>query len=114
METDVVCPDCGKVIAPPGEVDDALRCRCGERGRSRISPETVSTRPSLSVALPEQTKDDTDTLPAETAEAAPKQEKRCYVCGTALEGRTRLKDHLGRYWCKECAAADERVKKRQE
>ena len=37
-----------------------------------------------------------------------------YVCGTNLAGRTRLKDHLGRYWCKECAAADKRAKERED
>ncbi len=41
-----------------------------------------------------------------------KPQKTCYVCGTNLEGKKRLKDHLGRYWCTRCAAADERTKKK--
>lgn len=90
MSTEVVCPDCGKVIAPRGSVSDSMRCRCAEAA-------TSSARSSA----PES-----DELTA--------TEKKCYVCGKSLAGRTRLKDHLGRYWCKECAAADERAKRRQD
>ena len=120
METEVTCPDCGKVIAPPGAVDNTLRCRCGEQRGPKVSVEEVSTRPRISVPVPPiapkpapamraPTADDSDT-PSVSA----RPEKKCYVCGTSLEGRTRLKDHLGRYWCKECAAADERAKKRED
>ena len=115
METDVVCPDCGKVIAPAGTVENSLRCRCSESRGSRISADQVSIKPKISVPIPIESpaKDDTDTLPAEN-DSPVTREKKCYVCGKELAGRTRLKDHLGRYWCKECAAADERAKKRQE
>jgi hypothetical protein len=120
METDVVCPDCGKVIAPAGTVEDILRCRCGER--EPLSPSTVSTRPRISVPIPPPAApsrsaptEDLDSLDsADSANLKPSTEKNCYVCGASLAGRTRLKDHLGRYWCKECAAADERAKKRED
>jgi hypothetical protein len=87
--------------------------------------EQVPTRPRVSVPIPPpddvtseideglSDKRESDSLDlASIGGAAP--EKRCYVCGTNLAGRTRLKDHLGRYWCKECAAADERAKRREE
>jgi hypothetical protein len=117
METDVTCPDCGKVIAPPGAVENVLRCRCAENKVPKTSPDRVPTRPRISVPIPdaappEPTKDDTDSL--DTSAGPTSNEKKCYVCGTDLAGRTRLKDHLGRYWCKECAAADARAKKREE
>ena len=122
METDVVCPDCGKVIAPPGAVDNALRCRCAENKVPKASPDRVPTRPRISVPIPapeattptsaSATNGDTDALDDPTPLVS--REKKCYVCGADLAGRTRLKDHLGRYWCKECAAADERAKKREE
>ena len=81
METEITCPDCGKVIAPPGSgVDPTARCRCAqEAARS-------------SIPIPNN--------------------KHCYVCGRDLTGRKRLKDHLGRYWCGDCAKADKRAKKR--
>src|SRR5687767_8583802 len=122
METEVTCPDCGKVIAPPGAVDNILRCRCAENRGPKMSPDRVSTRPNISVPIPEpeparqsessDDKDDTDTLDANAALTS--TEKKCYVCGADLAGRVRLKDHLGRYWCKQCAAADERAKRREE
>jgi hypothetical protein len=118
METDVVCPDCGKVIAPAGAVDDTLRCRCAD-ARTRgpaLSVEDVPLRPSISIPIPDvatKQKDDTDTLPP-PPELSGAKEKKCYVCGADLAGRVRLKDHLGRYWCKQCAAADERQKRREE
>lgn len=84
MATEVVCPDCGRYIAPEGAVDSAIRCRCAEQAaaaqRKRSVPEGKG--------------------------------KVCYVCNKNLSGRLRLKDHLGRYWCQECAKADERAKKR--
>jgi hypothetical protein len=80
METEVFCPDCGKVIAAPGEIEESRRCQCAQRQDEALS----------------------------------KAAKVCYICGKSLEGRTRLKDKLGRYWCKKCAAADERAKKRVE
>ncbi|HEX8523790.1 MAG TPA: hypothetical protein VF669_16155, partial [Tepidisphaeraceae bacterium] len=78
---EITCPDCGKVIAPEGAIADKLRCRCGEESAKK-----------------------------QTA-VAPRPTKSCYVCGANLEGKKRLKDHLGRYWCKSCAEADERAKK---
>src|SRR5688572_19479194 len=81
METEITCPECGKVIAPPSsKVDRTAHCRCAEE----------AARPS--VALP--------------------QTKNCYVRGANLSGRKRLRDHLGRYWCADCARADRRAKKR--
>jgi uncharacterized C2H2 Zn-finger protein len=119
MDTEVTCPDCGKVIAPAGAVDNALRCRCGEAPNGpKVTPDEVPLRPSISVQVPEvpvaNTSDDSDTSGSSESLTATKKEKKCYVCGADLAGRTRLKDHLGRYWCKECAAADERAKKREE
>jgi len=84
--TEVVCPDCGKYIAPKGAVEAPLRCRCGEEEHA-----SRSTAPS------------TPGLP---------QVKRCYVCSADITHRKRLKDHLGRYWCGDCARADHRAKKR--
>ncbi len=81
--TEVVCPDCGKYIAAQGQVEPLLRCRCA------------------------------DAEAAAAAASSPKeQRKTCYVCGNDVTTRKRLKDHLGRYWCGECARADERAKKR--
>lgn len=80
--TDVVCPDCGKYIAPIGAVEAHLRCHCADE-QDRASAPSV-----------------------------PPPQKRCYVCSTDLSNRKRLKDHLGRYWCDECAKADKRAKKR--
>ncbi|HEV2296215.1 MAG TPA: hypothetical protein VGR35_20390 [Tepidisphaeraceae bacterium] len=82
--TEVICPDCGKYIAPPGAVEATLRCRCAD-----------------------------EEAAANAAPAPPAQQvKRCYVCAADITNRKRLKDHLGRYWCDECARADERAKKR--
>jgi hypothetical protein len=119
METEVHCPDCGKVIAPEGTVDDVVRCRCAENRVAKTSVDQVSSRLNISIPIPEpepfaDDKDDTDTLDAESAAALTSTEKTCYVCGANLSGRVRLKDHLGRYWCKECAAADERARKRED
>jgi hypothetical protein len=119
METEVTCPECGKVIAPPGAVENGLRCRCAENRVPRTSLDSVPTRPSISIPIPppaaepepapSSSGDDLDAIGTPTT-----TEKRCYVCGADLAGRTRLKDHLGRYWCKECAAADARAKKRED
>ena len=127
METHVTCPDCGKVIAPPGEIDNVLRCRCAENRVSKLNPERISSRPNISVPVDEiarslaepefsdsDDKSDTDTLDAESNAALTSTEKKCYVCGADLAGRVSLKDHLGRYWCKECAAADARAKRRED
>lgn len=88
METDITCPDCGKIIAPPGQVPESNRCQC-------------AASPSAATPEPEELE-------------APKATKTCYVCGRNLHGVKRVKDSRGRYWCKECADADERAKKRQE
>ena len=119
METEVTCPDCGKVIAPPGTVDNVLRCRCAEQRVPKTSPDRVPTRPRISVPIPDPAppappKDENDTTDEDAAAALTSTEKKCYVCGADLAGRVRLKDHLGRYWCKECAAADDKRKKREE
>ena len=92
MPTEVVCPDCNKVIAPAGEVEDAVRCHCGDD----------FSRPS--------------TKPFEPSEEQPRAArpaKACYVCGVDLTNQIRLKDHLGRYWCEECTEAERRAKKRE-
>lgn len=83
METEITCPDCGKIIAPAGSVADNRRCRCAELEAQREG--SPGAKPS----------------------------KTCYVCGKNLEGRTRLKDSRGRYWCKSCSEADDRLKQRQ-
>jgi len=116
METEVTCPDCGKVIAPPGAVDNGLRCRCADNRVARTSPDSVPTRPRISVPIPDPApaEDDVDPTDEDAAAALTSTEKKCYVCGANLAGRVRLKDHLGRYWCKECAAADARAKKRED
>ena len=80
--TEVVCPDCGKYIAPQGQVDPSIRCRCAD----------AQEQPSTATATDER--------------------KRCYVCGNDISNRKRLKDHLGRYWCGECARADHRARRR--
>ena len=96
--TEITCPDCGKVIAPPGEVAESRRCLCAEekeRSKQRIVHSAVTGEPLTPM------------------DPASKPAKSCYVCGKDLVGKKRLKDHLGRYWCAECAAADERAKKRE-
>ena len=120
METEVTCPDCGKVIAPPGAVENILRCRCAESKKPKVSLDRVSTRPKISVPIPPAAPPEPAPSPSRSADdldaldSPVSTEKKCYVCGADLAGRVRLKDHLGRYWCKECAAADEKRKKRED
>ena len=80
--TEVICPDCGKYIAPKGSIDPATRCRCADEQSAPASAGSAEVR------------------------------KTCYVCGADITNRKRLKDHLGRYWCGECARADHRATKR--
>src|SRR6478672_9387713 len=91
MSTEVVCPDCGKVIAPKGSVEESSRCRCAEKVRTQ------------------NLDDEIDSLSSRQ-----QQDKTCYICGASLAGRVRLKDNLGRYWCKQCASADKRAKRHEE
>ena len=94
--TEITCPDCGKVIAPAGEIAESPRCLCAEqKDQPRIVHSAVSGEPLKTIP--------TDNKPTKT----------CYVCGKDLVGKKRLKDHLGRYWCASCAAADERLKQRE-
>src|SRR5215470_6156709 len=95
MATEVICPDCGKVIAPRGQVDESARCRCAESARPKSRMQNLD--------------DEIDSLSSKPAE-----EKTCYVCGASLAGRVRLKDNLGRYWCKQCASADKRARRHEE
>ncbi len=88
--TEVVCPDCGKFIAPEGSADPSTLCRCAD-------PETFAPAAFAAAAAHAPTEE---------------QRKTCYVCGTDITNRKRLKDHLERYWCGECARADERAKRR--
>jgi hypothetical protein len=87
MATEVVCPDCNKLIAPAGSVEELARCHCGED----------FSRPSTRAFQP-------------TPETKP---KHCYVCGVDLSHQVRLKDHLGRYWCQDCTDAERRAKQRE-
>ena len=92
MATEVVCPDCNKYIAPKGEVEETVRCHCGDDfsysgTKAYVAPE------------PEQEK--------------PRPAKSCYVCGIDLTNQVRLKDHIGRYWCQECTEAERRAKARE-
>jgi hypothetical protein len=118
MEGEVVCPDCGKAIAPRGSIEEVLRCRCAESKVPKTTIASVPTRPRISVPIPMS--DDAaaataqDDFDSADSPAPVSTEKRCYVCGADLAGRVRLKDKLGRYWCKECSAADERAKKRED
>src|SRR3954453_16743985 len=102
MDTEVVCPDCGKIIAPEGAVEDSRRCRCVEED---FPP------PARRAALDPAAAAD---AAGEEGANAPDVQKKCFVCGKDLAGRKRLKDHLGRYWCRECARADRRAKRREE
>jgi hypothetical protein len=115
METDVICPDCGKVIAPPGAVDNAARCRCGESRGAKISAADVPVRPSIRT-MPKAVMTRAAPRQETEAEAAvankTTKEKKCYVCGADLTGRVRFKDSAGHYWCKDCTSQDK--KKREE
>jgi hypothetical protein len=95
MSTEVVCPDCGKTIAPRGSIDESARCRCAESATARARTQNLD--------------DEIDSLSTRQ-----QQDKTCYICGASLAGRVRLKDHLGRYWCKQCASADKRAKRHEE
>lgn len=96
METDVVCPDCGRVIAAPGAIAEGMRCRCHDaKGAAGIA----AVIDAEILAKQKSTKEG---------------EKSCYVCGASLAGRVRLKDNLGHYWCKQCASADKKQKRREE
>jgi hypothetical protein len=83
MSTQVLCPDCGKLIAAAGSVDDAARCRCAEKEEERSAP-------------------------------PPKEPRTCYVCGADLHGQKRYRDKMGRYWCGDCADAEERALEREQ
>jgi len=111
---DVVCPECGKVIAPPGAVDNTLRCRCGDRRGPKVSVAEVPVRPSVSVNIPLSAEPAPAEESADESDSSATKTKSCYVCGADLTGRVRLKDHLGRYWCKKCAKADKRAKRRED
>jgi hypothetical protein len=88
MDTELVCPDCGKYIAAEGEVEDLARCRCAEP-----TPRSVGS----SVRAPE------------IRHQPPAQDtKICHVCGENVTGRQRYRDSIGRYWCADCREADER------
>src|SRR5207247_3443825 len=104
-------PGCGKLLAPAGALDETLRCRCAEgRTGRRTSLADVPLRPSISISIPEPAPTGGDTVDDEIESfadgTASSKEKTCYVCGKSLIGRVRLKDNLGRYWCKQCASAD--------
>ena len=119
MATEVTCPDCGKTIAPRGSIDETLRCRCAEASaKKNLSVKDVPLRPSISVpdVAPQRPHSDTvdDEIESFADGSAASKEKTCYVCGKSLAGRVRLKDHLGRYWCKQCASADKRAKRHEE
>jgi hypothetical protein len=53
-------------------------------------------------------------IEAERRTPMPKEAKTCYVCGVDLAGRKRYRDKVGRYWCKECADAEERAQDREQ
>jgi hypothetical protein len=120
MEGEITCPDCGKTIAPKGAIDEVLRCRCAEAMTPKTSVASVPTRPRISVPVPARADtggagdDGTDDANGSGDDLPVSTEKKCYVCGADLAGRVRLKDKLGRYWCKECSAADARAKKRED
>jgi hypothetical protein len=118
METDVVCPDCGKYIAPEGAVENHLRCRCGEARGPKVTAKEVSVRPSIKtkIAIPETpaAEPEKESEPTGDTTVSMSAKKSCYICGADLTGRVRLKDHLGRYWCKDCSAADARAKRRED
>ena len=65
METEVTCPDCGKLIAPPGAVDNMLRCRCAENRVAKNSPDSVSSRPKIYIPI---TPPDPEPAPAPAAD----------------------------------------------
>jgi hypothetical protein len=113
METDVVCPECGKVIAPEGAVDNSLRCQCSEARTPKVSIDSVPLRPQISVPIPDVVPLDLPEQDFASSSATATTEKTCFQCGISLHKKVRLKDHLGRYWCKKCASADVK-KKRQE
>src|SRR5690349_5476991 len=97
MPTEVTCPDCGKTIAPRGSIDELLRCKCAEKPGFKKKTDTVD-----------------DEIESFADGSVASKEKTCYVCGASLAGRVRLKDHLGRYWCKQCASADKKAKRHEE
>ena len=97
METDVTCPDCGRIIAPPGKIAEGMRCRCND-GKGASARAAAALDAEVEAA----------------SSAASKGEKSCYVCGASLAGRIRLKDNLGRYWCKQCASKDKRQRRHDE
>ena len=49
-----------------------------------------------------QVSDETDRFLSNTPAPPGPSAKPCYVCGRDTQGRKRMKDHQGRYFCYEC------------
>ena len=81
--TTMLCPKCKGAIVGNGSSFYGRRCTCSNGSSSGA----VATM----------------TDPAATATG----QKLCCKCGADVTHAKRMKDHLARYWCYECGAADQ-------
>lgn len=81
MPTLLICPDCGGVRGATEATEAGAPCTCAN--------------PS----------------PSTTIYGAEAGSKICCICGTDVNGKKRMKDHEGRYFCYDCGTADNQRKK---
>jgi len=88
MSDESYCPKCGGLIYSTGlDTGGMLPCTCTKAGDAPVS---TSVR-----------RDQPDTA------AVSSRKKVCVKCNADLNGKRRVKDSSGTYWCYDCAKADE-------
>lgn len=88
MAEETYCPKCGGLIFSTGlDTGGMLPCTCTKAGDTAVSTSVRRDQPD--------------------APAAPSVKKVCIKCNADLQGKRRVKDSSGDYWCYDCAKADE-------
>ncbi|MGH7214360.1 MAG: hypothetical protein ACREIT_06320, partial [Tepidisphaeraceae bacterium] len=108
-DEEVLCPTCGGVLyAPGGDLAGDRWCTCTKTkthaGAGNSSAGGSGTKTKL------KSSDSTVSPSSSTATAAP---KTCIQCGTDVNGKKRMKDSKGQYWCYECGRADQKKKEKE-